>query len=267
MRVAATVVLMLASGVLAAQTGYKIDFTVKGWKDTTAYLGHYYGESTFLKDTARVKGGVFAFDDKKPLPQGVYFLVLGKTKLVDFVVGADQFFALQTDAADYAKNLRVTGDEDNRVFLEHVAFIQAKQAQAVPHRKIVTDSTLAEEQKKEARAALQKLNNEVTAYQDEVFNKHPALLTTRFLKATRDIEVPDPPRHADGSVDSSFQFRYYRQHFFDNFDVADDALIRLPRPFYQEKIKEYLDKLFVPDPDTLLKAIQQLAAKAKKNQE
>jgi len=35
-----------------AQSGYKIDFKVKGWKDTTVYLGHYYGEQTYLKDTA-----------------------------------------------------------------------------------------------------------------------------------------------------------------------------------------------------------------------
>lgn len=267
MKAATITILVLASGWLYGQTGYKIDVTVKGWKDTTAYLGHYYGESTFLKDTARVKGGVFAFDGKKPLPQGVYFLVLGKTKLVDFVVGADQFFALETDAADYAKHLRVKGDEDNRVFLEHVAFIQSKQAEAEPHRKVAMDSTLTDEQKKDARAALQKLNKEVTAYQDELFKKHPTLLTTRFLKATREVEVPDPPRKADGSIDSTFQFRYYRQHFFDNFDVADDALIRLPRPFYQEKIKEYLDKLFVPEADTIMQAINQLAAKAKKNQE
>ncbi len=45
--------LFLASTALA-QEGYQIKFKVQGWQDTTAYLGHYYGESTYLKDTARV---------------------------------------------------------------------------------------------------------------------------------------------------------------------------------------------------------------------
>jgi peroxiredoxin len=258
----------LATTTMAiAQPAYKIDFKIKGWKDTTAYLGNYYGESTVLKDTALVRGGSFSFDGKKTLPQGVYFLVLGKTKLLDFVVGADQFFQIETDMQDYMGHLAIKGDEDNRVFLENVNFIQKKQKEAEPFRKVVLDSTLSEAQKKDARAALQKLNKEVTTFQDDLFQKYPQLLTTRFLKATREIEVPEPPRKADGSIDSSFQWKYYRQHFFDNFDVGDDALIRLPRPFYQEKIKEYLDKLFVPDPDTIMKAINQLVTKAKKNQE
>ena len=66
----------------SAQTGYKLDFKVKGWKDTTIYLGHYYGEQTYLKDTARANAqGVFSFDNTKTLPQGVYFLVLNKSKI------------------------------------------------------------------------------------------------------------------------------------------------------------------------------------------
>ena len=61
----------------------------------------------------------------------------------------------------------------------------------------------------------------------------------RIFKITKQIEIPEPPKKPDGSIDSSFQLKYYREHFFDNFDLADDALIRMPRPFYQEKLKDY----------------------------
>ena len=48
-----------------SQAGYKINFKIKGWKDKTAYLGHYYGESTYIKDTAKVNAsGEFFFDNK-----------------------------------------------------------------------------------------------------------------------------------------------------------------------------------------------------------
>src|SRR5690606_33842215 len=70
-----------------------------------------------------------------------------------------------------------------------------------------------------------------------------------------------------GTIDSTFQLKWYRQHFFDNFDLADDALIRLPRPIYQEKVHEYLDKLYAPQADTLKKALSFIINKAKKNQE
>jgi thiol-disulfide isomerase/thioredoxin len=41
----------------------------------------------------------------------------------------------------------------------------------------------------------------------------------------------------------------------------------MQRPIYQEKIAEYLDRLFVPQADSITKAIEKVVAKAKKNQE
>src|SRR5204862_2574358 len=71
-----------------AQGGYKLQFKINGLKDTTAYLGYYYGESTFIKDTAKVNDkGEFFFDGKQSLPHGVYFLVLDKTRIFELVVG------------------------------------------------------------------------------------------------------------------------------------------------------------------------------------
>jgi len=79
--------------------------------------------------------------------------------------------------------------------------------------------------------------------------------------------MPVPPRKANGNIDSTFQLKYYRQHYFDNFDLADEALIHLPQPVYQQKLKEYLEKLFVPQPDSVTNAIYSLVDKAKRNQE
>jgi hypothetical protein len=134
-----------------AQNGYKIEFKVDGLKDTTAYLGYYYGESTFVKDTAKVDSkGQFIFDGKKPLDQGVYFLVLDKTRLFDFVVSADQQFALTTNTNDYFKNMVVTGDQDNQLFFENMTFNMERHKEAEPFIKILQDSTLKEDQKKSA---------------------------------------------------------------------------------------------------------------------
>src|SRR5687768_914640 len=106
---------LLITGLCVAQTGYKIQFKVDGLKDTTAYLGYYYGESTFVKDTARVnREGEFVFDGKQKLPQGVYFLVLNKTRIFEFVVSQTQAFSLETSTSDYVRNMKVAGDIDNK---------------------------------------------------------------------------------------------------------------------------------------------------------
>ncbi len=259
--------LFLASTALA-QEGYQIKFKVQGWQDTTAYLGHYYGESTYLKDTARVNSkGEFVFDGKKSLPRGVYFLVMNKTKIFEMVIGTTQRFSMETRSDDYIKGMKVTGDVDNKLFFEQMLFNMDRHKEAEPFAKILQDSTLAEDKKTDARTAFNVVNDKVTAYHKEIIAKYPNTITALMFKAALPVKVPDAPKKADGTIDSTFQLRWYRQHFFDNFDLADDALLRMPRPIYSEKINEYLDKLFAPQPDTITKAAFTLINKAKKNQE
>src|SRR5882724_2654361 len=110
MRVLIVVALVFLSNLSFSQTGYKLDFKVKGWKDTVVYLGHYYAENTYIKDTAQVdKDGAFTFQDSKQLPQGSYFLVKkvgkGNVKIFDFVIGQNQKFGLETSSPDYLNNM------------------------------------------------------------------------------------------------------------------------------------------------------------------
>jgi thiol-disulfide isomerase/thioredoxin len=260
----------LTSFSYAQKTGYQIQFKITGLPDTTLYLGHFYGESTYAKDTAYSKNGVFVFDGKTALPQGVYFLIKGSAKLgnVDFVIGNNQHFKMETSLDDFVNQMKVTGDLDNQLFFQNLQFNAARTKEAEPHIKVLQDTTLKDEtKKKEAREAYTKISEKVIAYQDDLIAKNPTTMTARLLKTSKRVDIPEPPKKADGTIDSTFQLRYYREHYFDYFDLSDDALIRLPRPIYSEKINEYLDKLYAPQADTLLKAIDFIVSRAKKNQE
>jgi len=259
--------LLLATAALA-QEGYQIKFKVQGWQDTTAYLGHYNGESKYLRDTARVNSkGEFVFDGKKSLPRGIYFLVLNTTQIFDIVIGNTQRFSMETKSDDYIKSMKVTGDTDNKVFFEQMLFNMDRHKEAEPLIKILQDSTLKEEKKKDVQASFNAVNDKVMAYRKEIIAKYPGTITALMFMANQPVKVPDAPKKADGTIDSTFQLRWYREHFFDNFDLADDALLRMQRPVYSEKINEYLDKLFAPQPDSITKAAIKLIEKAKKNQE
>ena len=257
-------------GPKAPDLGYQLDFRIKELKDTTVFLGYYYGESTFVRDTAKSdKDGKFSFIGSKRLDRGVYFLVLNRTKLFEpgFVVGQDQHFLMESSGPEYIRNMKVTGDEDNRLFFENMLFNGDRHKEAEPFIKILKDSTLTEAQKKDAREGYVAIDRKVQDYQAELVKKYPQTVTAKLVNANRRIEVPDPPRRADGTIDSLFQYRYYKKHFFDNFDITDDALIRLPSPDYQEKVAEYLDKLVMQTPDSLMAAIDDLAKRVKVNQE
>lgn len=262
---------LFLSFAAAAQTkpAYSIQFKVQGLKDTTAYLGYYFAESTYVRDTANVNSkGEFTFDGKQALPQGVYFLVLDKSRIFDFVVGSTQHFSLETSTTDYVKNMVVKNDLDNKLFFENMVYNMERNKEAEPFINILQDTTLKDEtKKKEAREEFTKVNEKVTAYQNEVIGKHPTTMTARLFKTSKKVEIPDPPKRPDGSIDSTFQLRYYREHFFDHFDLSDDALVRLPQPIYNKKVIEYLDKLYAPQVDTVWQAIEKIVAKAKKNRE
>ncbi|MFN7407040.1 MAG: DUF4369 domain-containing protein, partial [Cyclobacteriaceae bacterium] len=140
---------LLLSSAAFGQAGYQIDFVVKGWKDTTVNLGYYMGEGTYLKDTARVSSkGAFRFDGKQKLPQGVYFLVMNKTKLFDIVIGEQQLFRMETSADDPIRNMVVTGDVDNKIFFDNLRHNGERHQEAEPFIKILNDSTLTPDQKK-----------------------------------------------------------------------------------------------------------------------
>ena len=259
---------LFISSLCAAQPGFNIQFNIAGLKDTTVYLGHFYSEATYIKDTAQVDNqGRFTFEGKNPLRQGVYFLVLGKNKQFDMVLGSDQNFSMTTDRRDYYKHMVVEGDEDNKLFFENMMFNMERHKEAEPYIKVLQDSTLAEEQKQEARAAYGKINDKVVAHQQTVIAKHPTTMTARILKASQPITIPEPPKRADGTVDSTFQLRWYRAHFFDNMDLSDDAFLQMPKPMYRDKIHEYYDKLHAQHADSLTRAIETVVSKAKKNQE
>ncbi len=260
--------LLLISSSLYAQQGYSIQFKITGLRDTTVLLGFYYGESTYVKDTAKVNSkGEFTFDGKEALKPGVYFLVLDKTRIFEMVIGATQKFKMETNTEDYVKNMKVTGDIDNKIFFENMIFNLAMHKEAEPHIAVIRDSTLKEEEKKSAREMYEKINTKVLAYHDEVIAKYPGTMTAKLFLAGKPIKPPEPPKKADGTIDSTFQLKWFREHFFDNFDLSDDALLRMPQPLYKEKISEYLDKLFVPQPDSVSKAIDFMVSKAKPNKD
>jgi peroxiredoxin len=263
-----TALFLIGFSPLFGQSDYHLQFKVDGWKDTTVYLGHYYSESTYLKDTTRVNSkGEFVFDGKKPLGPGVYFLVLDKAKIFEFVIGKNQKFKLETGSDDYVGRMKVTGDRDNQLFFENWKYNIDRHKESEPFIKILKDTSLTDAQKKDAREAVSKINDKVMAYQADLISKNPESVTALILKSSQPVKVPDAPKKPDGSIDSTFQLRWYRQHFFDNFDLANEALLRMPHAVYSEKINEYLDKLYAPNPDTLTKAVDKVISQAKKNQE
>jgi thiol-disulfide isomerase/thioredoxin len=258
--------------VASAQAGYKLNFKVNGWHDTTVYLGHHYNESIYIKDTARVgKNGEFKFDGATLKDHGVYFISMAQNgkanKQFDFLVTDDQQFSMTTAADDLIQSMSVTGSDENTIFYTNIKYQTKARQRAIPLESLLQDGAATAQQKETAKAEYTKIRDQVISFQDRLIAAHPKSLTSKIISAYRPIEVPDAPMTADGRIDSTFQFKWYKKHFFDNFDLSEPGLVCLPDPLYKQKIDEYLDKLIVPDPDSLFLAASRIIEAAATNKE
>ena len=253
-----------------SEKGHKLSFVINGMPDTTFLLAYYFDESIHTLNTARSDSrGRFSFEGDAPLSKGVYILVLesNKTKYFDFVVYEDQHFTLKTSIKDLIRDMDASDDLNNRLYFENMLFNAKHNKRAQPWSTIIKDSLKSEKEKNEARKKLEEINDEVVAYQLALIKTHPNSLVSKILNGHRRVEIPTPPEDMSDVEKNRFRYEYYKKHFWDYFDLNDDAMIRLPFPLYRQKTDEYFDKVVMQHPDSIIKEISLLAEKAKHNPE
>ena len=241
--------------------GFKIDLKISGISDTTVILGHYLNKSMYADDTIRLdKDGNGVFKGKKALPEGLYIIFVSSSKYFEIIMGKDQDFSIETDTADFINNLKVKGSADNQIFADFRKFMLSLRPEMDSLQKDFQKAS-SQKDKDKIREKIKNLDTQRKQKIKEIYTKNPDLFISVFLKATLEVDVPEPPKNADGKVDSTWQYWYYRNHFFDNFDPADVRL--LYTPMYEDKIMEYLDKVIPQIPDTLNNAVDYLINKSK----
>ena len=237
--------LIFSAGFMAQSQSYDIRFRIKNFADTTAYLAQYYGDKILLEDTAKVTDGQFAFKGKNKLPDGMY-VVAGQSnnKILDVLVNKDQRFLISANINNLLKSISIEGSKENELFYEYINEITKK-------RKVIQQlKQLPDNQKKKRK--IRNINEQVDTYQKNFIKENKGTFAAAFVKASRDIEVPEP----DDKNDSTFKYRYYRNHYWDNMDLSDSRLLRTP--LFHDRYMRYLDKVVPQHPDSISKALDQM---------
>ncbi|MFH0892792.1 MAG: DUF4369 domain-containing protein, partial [Bacteroidota bacterium] len=113
------------SSCVAQNSGYNIQLKIKGYKDTTCYLGNHFGDKQYIRDTGMINSkGIAVFTGKKSLPAGIYLGVMpGKTFFEFIVTDENQTFSLETDKADLVGKMKVSGSQENTWFFDYLQFV------------------------------------------------------------------------------------------------------------------------------------------------
>jgi peroxiredoxin len=248
----------------AQNQGYRIQVKVHKLQDSVSYLGYHFGDKRYIKDTVKVSNGAFTFQGEEKQTGGIYFIYT-PNHYFEILMDEDQHFSIETDTVDFIKNMKVKNSKDNELFRDLRVYIGERQKKG---------SELSEKlkaakgtpQEKAILAQLEELEKEVVFYQDQIITNHPQTLTAMVLRATRKMEIPEPPKNNAGEpIDPNFQFNYYKKHFFDQIDLTDSRFLRTN--FFHSKITEYIEKLTHPHPDSVSKSVQYMIDLTKGNKE
>ena len=250
------------ANVTGTKEAYNIRIKINGLKDTVCYLAHYYGDSNSLKDTTRIDSkGEGAFTGKEMLPGGIYLVVLPNKKYFEIMIDKEQNFTVETDTTNLVKNMKVKGSKENELFYDYLHFIEKKHNEVMPLRDSLTAAKGNKEKEDKLRKQIAAIDKDVKEYKINFMKQHPQTFGAVVFKAMQEPEVPENPNPKD----STFSYRYFKAHFWDSINFADERLIRTPLLF--NKVKQYLDQLTVQHPDSIIKSVDVVVQKAKANRE
>jgi peroxiredoxin len=270
-RILLTLVAMAAIGQLGfAQnaktrpviTNYSFKFKIGGLKDVDVYLGFHYGEKKFIKDTAHVNSnGEVEFTGKDTLQGGIYLFITPRKNYFEFVVNETKI-QMETDTVDMVGHMVVKKSTENTVWYDYMKTIAAKQKEMQPYIDIINKPNIDKESKeyKDATAAKDKITTTITKFRDDKIKQSPDMLVSRLFTAMKDIDLPEAPKG-----DSLFLPKYFRAHYWDNFDLTDNRLIRTP--ILESKLVYYFEKVVYQIPDSVMVEADRILAKTGGNEE
>jgi len=252
MRIRILLLSLLASLTFSVSAeGYKIGILIPSFSSDTIVLGHRFNASFIPKDTVILDNtgkGVFAGDEE--LPHGMYLVYLPDKSFFDLLISEDQFFSFENDTGNYVANMRIRESKENEAFYAYQLFLGDSRTKAMALQSGIANAASVEDSLSKRRE-LDQLNASVQEFIDRQIEENQDNFFGTFVLALQEVRVPDPPLGADGKpIDPAFQYKYYKSHYFDNFDFSDVRLLRTP--FYEQKIMTYIEKVAFQHPDSLV---------------
>ncbi len=252
--------------VNTTNTGRNIAITLKPYKKKWVYLGSYFGKGKTLSDSAFLdENSKGFFKGNSKLTAGIYFVVSPSYSILFEVLMDDkQQFSIAADTLNL-QEVSITGSLDNDLFKDYSQFSAIKGKALTEMNEAYT--RLQNTNKVEAeklRKDIQKANQELQSYRQNIIQKYPKSLLTTLFNTMKQPETPAIPI-VNGKADSSYPYRYVKDHYWDDVVFNDDRLLRTP--FFEPKLDNYF-KYYVPaDPDSIFSEIKYMLLYARTGKE
>jgi peroxiredoxin len=247
--------------------GYNIKLINPEYKDTLALIAYHYGDRKLVKDTIEIdQNGVIIYQGDEKLDGGIYLVVYPNNKYFEFIVTNDQEFEMSTKPEEYVKNMQITGSKENSLFYADMQFLMAKRDRYEQLDKRYREIESTKPDSAEIiKIEMMSIDSLVINNRTKIREENKNTFYSKFLYMLENPEIKEPLVLEDGTVDSTYPYRYYKAHFFDHVDFSDSSFLRTP--VFHQKLEEYIENLTVKHPDSVIVACKYLIDKSKANQE
>lgn len=249
---------MVSASVLYSQENQVVKLSVENYPDTVMILASYYGNRIEIVDTAyKMKNQNFYFSKTGGFPEGVYMVANPKRqKLFEFVIAQKSNFSMTTKGPDFIGNMHISKSPENMVFFQYINKNNHLYNTLKNLKKELKSSPLSSANKAQIQKKIIAVKAEMLKFKALLEHKYPDFFVTKILKASDEIIIPEGHSH-----DTLFQYRYLKEHYWDNFNLGNKGLFRTP--LYQMKVSRYF-KYYVPIiPDSVIQDIGLVMRKAK----
>lgn len=247
------------------ENGHDIRFTIKDLpNDSLVRIGYYYGKTKYIsQDSARPDSkGRLRFKGGKTLPEGVYLCIWPKG-FFEFII-TEQSFSMETDAKEPELDMKVTGSKENTHFYEFRKYTVLKGAIADSLNRLVSVRK-NKDSLKTIKEQIVVLEKGVDSFRNVFMAKYPKSFSVLLLKSAIEPVIPEMPLLSNGTKDSAFPYHYFKKHYFDNINFADERLTRTP--FFEGKLEFYLANMIVPLADSIIKDVDHVIERSKASNE
>jgi Domain of unknown function (DUF5106)/AhpC/TSA family len=246
--------------------GYQIHITLKPFINSKIYLGYHYGKVKAVADSIMLNDkseGDFKGKDK--LPGGIYFIVSPKKEILfELLIDQQQQFSIFADTTRLPASIVFTGSPENTSFLAYTEFMNSHGKQLASLQAQLAKSPTKKDSA-DLKEKIKRVNDEVKTYREEVQNREPNSLLAALLRALKDPVVPPTPMLSNGRPDSTFAYRYYKAHYWDNISFTDDRMIRTP--IFEPKLERYYKDLVSPEPDSINREVDHMLLFSRTNKD
>lgn len=236
-----------------SQDGYEIKVTFRPFTNQYVYLGHYFGKSYPIIDSALLNENSEAvFRGSKKLNGGIYLVGYpNKTGFFEILVDKEQHFSVMADTATLASGARFINSPDNDLFISYQQQMNGMGREIGRIREKI--KTASSKDSAKLVKDLAELDKDIRKNREELIEKNPNSLLSVLLVAMREPELTGRLKEPQNREDSLEAYYYYKNHYWDGVNFWDGRLAYTT--FFDDKLDKYFNQVVTPNPDSVIREI------------